>query len=417
MARLPTPNGDGGQWGTILNDFLNQAHQSDGLLKPSSVTLGMIATNTVVDLSNDQTVNGVKTFTDSPIVPTPTTDTQVANKIYVDGITSSFAVVPGNTTGATDAVAIDSVTGTTGVTVASDDGAIAIGYDGTNAASATGTSSVAIGADSVAAGNFAVALGSTANVTGDSSTAIGWGAEADGEGAVALGGGTYSEAGSQGASAIGDNSLAVGTSSANGVQSIAIGSAAATGYETTAIGFNTIATVDQSTAMGSGSSVYASGSIAVGLSCSVDSSSYGTAMLGYNSNAYNSSSSLGVNGTLSSASDSISIGGNVYNAQYSTALNGYVNGGGGSANGAVAIGQDSNGIQAEANSDNQFILGTSNHNVDIPGSLEVAGNLQVDNEITLPSSSPNSPSDGKIWIASDGLYFQANGTVYGPITA
>lgn len=35
MARLPTPNGDAGTWGTILNDFLSQEHNSDGTLKTS----------------------------------------------------------------------------------------------------------------------------------------------------------------------------------------------------------------------------------------------------------------------------------------------------------------------------------------------------------------------------------------------
>lgn len=40
--------------------------------------------NAVVKLSGAQTVAGVKTFSDSPIVPTPTTDYQVATKKYVD---------------------------------------------------------------------------------------------------------------------------------------------------------------------------------------------------------------------------------------------------------------------------------------------------------------------------------------------
>ena len=40
--------------------------------------------NTAFKLTGNQTVNGVKTFTSSPIVPTPTTDFQVATKKYVD---------------------------------------------------------------------------------------------------------------------------------------------------------------------------------------------------------------------------------------------------------------------------------------------------------------------------------------------
>lgn len=37
MARLPVPGGDVGNWGTILNDFLGQAHASDGALKAGAV--------------------------------------------------------------------------------------------------------------------------------------------------------------------------------------------------------------------------------------------------------------------------------------------------------------------------------------------------------------------------------------------
>ena len=51
---------------------------------------GILATTAFVDatavkLTGDQTIAGVKTFTSSPIVPTPTTNTQAANKAYVDG--------------------------------------------------------------------------------------------------------------------------------------------------------------------------------------------------------------------------------------------------------------------------------------------------------------------------------------------
>ena len=40
MARLPVPGADNGQWGAILNDFLQQSHESDGTLKLDTVTLG-----------------------------------------------------------------------------------------------------------------------------------------------------------------------------------------------------------------------------------------------------------------------------------------------------------------------------------------------------------------------------------------
>jgi lysophospholipase L1-like esterase len=45
--RLPIPGADNGQWGDILNDFLAQAHNGDGSLKPSAVTAA--GGNTVAD--------------------------------------------------------------------------------------------------------------------------------------------------------------------------------------------------------------------------------------------------------------------------------------------------------------------------------------------------------------------------------
>ena len=42
-----------------------------------------------VKLTGDQTIDDVKTFTSSPIVPTPTTDFQAVNKQYVDNMVIS----------------------------------------------------------------------------------------------------------------------------------------------------------------------------------------------------------------------------------------------------------------------------------------------------------------------------------------
>lgn len=46
---------------------------------PSGTTLSK-----VVELEGNQTISDVKTFLDSPLVPTPTTETQAANKAYTD---------------------------------------------------------------------------------------------------------------------------------------------------------------------------------------------------------------------------------------------------------------------------------------------------------------------------------------------
>ena len=47
MARLPTPGGDSGNWGSILNDYLSQVHAPDGTLKSDSVTSDAIAPNAI----------------------------------------------------------------------------------------------------------------------------------------------------------------------------------------------------------------------------------------------------------------------------------------------------------------------------------------------------------------------------------
>ncbi len=111
MARLPQPGGDAGNWGEILNEYLLQAHATDGSLKqdtvgaaqlkpnavtnaaivPGSITNDSISTNatiaqnkianlssdlsskatdtTVVHKTGDEAIGGIKTFSVSPVVP------------------------------------------------------------------------------------------------------------------------------------------------------------------------------------------------------------------------------------------------------------------------------------------------------------------------------------------------------------
>lgn len=40
MARLPTPGGDSGNWGTILNEYLKVAHKTDGDLRTVDISHG-----------------------------------------------------------------------------------------------------------------------------------------------------------------------------------------------------------------------------------------------------------------------------------------------------------------------------------------------------------------------------------------
>lgn len=67
---------------------------------------GLAENNAVVHLTGAETVAGIKTFSSSPIVPTPTTNTQAANKLYVD---NAIGGIPGD--------AVTSVFGRTGAIV------------------------------------------------------------------------------------------------------------------------------------------------------------------------------------------------------------------------------------------------------------------------------------------------------------
>ena len=87
MARLPVPGSDDGTWGTILNDFLAVEINSDGTLKIR--TDGTLAN--LMHTTGAENVAGVKTFSASPIVPTPVGTTDAANKAYVDSVASSGA--------------------------------------------------------------------------------------------------------------------------------------------------------------------------------------------------------------------------------------------------------------------------------------------------------------------------------------
>lgn len=74
--------------GGDLSNYYTKA-QSDSLFTTQTSTNNLIATT--VRLTGSQTVAGIKTFSDSPIVPTPTVGNQASNKTYVDAEVSSKA--------------------------------------------------------------------------------------------------------------------------------------------------------------------------------------------------------------------------------------------------------------------------------------------------------------------------------------
>lgn len=68
MARLPTPGGDDGVWGKILNDYLKVAHNSDGTLKniDASQVNGLDLSNVLRKNQAGEVVTGDITFPEQP---------------------------------------------------------------------------------------------------------------------------------------------------------------------------------------------------------------------------------------------------------------------------------------------------------------------------------------------------------------
>jgi hypothetical protein len=92
MARLPTPGSDDGEWGKILNEFLSVSLAVDGSVKTSAVAT-KADNDTVVHLAGTEIIAGAKTFSTSPVVPTPTNTTDASTKGYVD-TQLALALVP-----------------------------------------------------------------------------------------------------------------------------------------------------------------------------------------------------------------------------------------------------------------------------------------------------------------------------------
>lgn len=91
MSRLPNPGSDDGTWGTILNEFLSVEHNVDGTLKVAG-SLGDKADDAdTLHNTGNELVGGTKTFSASPVVPTPSLGSHAANKTYVDTALSAGA--------------------------------------------------------------------------------------------------------------------------------------------------------------------------------------------------------------------------------------------------------------------------------------------------------------------------------------
>ncbi|HEY5668082.1 MAG TPA: hypothetical protein VIR03_02840, partial [Candidatus Saccharimonadales bacterium] len=67
MSRLPTPGQDNGTWGSILNDYLSQAHTSDGSLKPGSVGASQVQDGSLPKTKLDTTAQASLTKADGSL--------------------------------------------------------------------------------------------------------------------------------------------------------------------------------------------------------------------------------------------------------------------------------------------------------------------------------------------------------------
>ncbi len=90
MARLPTPGGDNGTWGIILNDFLDVSFSATGTLKANTVGTTQISDGavTVAKISGAGTGSSVATLSGG-VVP----DAQLPTRLGASQLNSSYAAL------------------------------------------------------------------------------------------------------------------------------------------------------------------------------------------------------------------------------------------------------------------------------------------------------------------------------------
>ena len=134
MARLPIPGGDSGQWGEILNEYLQAAHASDGSLKAASVVNaipnGSIAAaklqQSYIQSNEKAQPDGVATLGSDGVVPVsqlpastapPDASTTIKGLVQLAGDlggTATVPTVPGLASKASTSTTISAGTGLTG---------------------------------------------------------------------------------------------------------------------------------------------------------------------------------------------------------------------------------------------------------------------------------------------------------------
>jgi hypothetical protein len=184
MARLPVPGGDSGAWGTILNEFLSESHNSDGTLKSAAVQSTLPDATSIakgiVQLTGD--LGGTAA---SPTVPGLAT--HIAGTTSVHGIadTSALETTTGaqskvdthvNDTTAAHAASAISFTPAAGVAATDTQGAVAevAGDVTTHAADTTQHAGGTAAAQCVVESDFSTTSATSVNVTGMQTAAFEW---------------------------------------------------------------------------------------------------------------------------------------------------------------------------------------------------------------------------------------------------
>lgn len=84
MSRLPQPGSDDGTWGTVLNDFLVQAHNADGSLK-------QLNQSQITDLVSDLAAKASAAYVDTQVSGLNDDLATKADTSYVDAQISSLS--------------------------------------------------------------------------------------------------------------------------------------------------------------------------------------------------------------------------------------------------------------------------------------------------------------------------------------
>lgn len=97
MTRLPTPGGDNGNWGSILNDFLSTVHNTDGTLKDNSVTKAKLSSSVQTSLDLADTAIPASQKGTASGVATLDTASKLTTAQLPDGVVRESATTPPTT--------------------------------------------------------------------------------------------------------------------------------------------------------------------------------------------------------------------------------------------------------------------------------------------------------------------------------